>query len=55
MKSKYQKIFSKIEESKLNYQKQLLNSSFNEKLIALVHLQKKAKFFDKIKYKFKEI
>jgi len=44
----------KIEESKNIYQKKLLNSSYIIKFNALIRLQEKALFFNKIRYKFSE-
>jgi len=44
----------KIEESKEKYQKELLESSFLNKLKVLIRLQDKALFFGRIKYKFDE-
>jgi len=44
----------KIEESKNNYKKKLLNSSYIFKFRALIRLQEKALFFGKIRYKFSE-
>ena len=46
--------FSKIEKSKLSYQKALLKSSYIKKFEALKRLQEKAFFFDRIKYKLNE-
>ena len=46
--------YSLIEESKQKYQDNLLNSSFSDKFKALIRLQEKGMFFDKIRYKFSE-
>jgi len=48
------KRWKSIEDSKLSYQEQLLNSSYIDKFKALIRLQEKALFFDKIRYKFSE-
>jgi hypothetical protein len=54
LKNKYTKFFKKVENSKQEYQKELLNSSFLNKFNALIRLQDKALFFGKVKYKFNE-
>jgi hypothetical protein len=54
MLKRYKKYFEKIEDSKDNYQKELLESSFLNKFKALIRLQEKSLFFGKSKYKFNE-
>lgn len=53
-KERYKRFFKKIEESKKQYQNELLNSSFLTKLSSLIRIQEKALFFKQIKQKFDE-
>lgn len=48
------KRYKRIFKAKEDYQKELLESSFINKFKALIRLQEKALFFDKVKYKFNE-
>ncbi len=48
------KRYKRIFKAKEDYQKELLESSFMNKFKALIRLQEKALFFDKVKYKFNE-
>ena len=50
----YKSRFKLIEKAKEKYQKDLLNSSYITKFKALIRLQEKALFFDKVRYKFSE-
>ena len=54
MKNEYESQFKKIEESKQEYKVKLLNSSYMNKFKALIRLQEKALFFDRVRYKFSE-